>query len=831
MSITPIGTCRINTPLRRAIDHYPVVLDADLVYGFSHTSDEALQQIRFIQGEKRFDERSADCLFRAAQVPAVLSGANVGPTDGSAPQPADLYIVEISSAKKITALGDSLQINYLYRAFPSVFSQPGTITKFWSLAKHVERDAFLTFLGSLPAFRALDDAARALLSDVRLVIQDGVAIAADMRDIVDRLGADRVLFVTHVNAITDENRVIAGRDRIIKAVKQAATELGVPCYDPTDAMLTVGQEVAMEKGGADLTHYTLAFSDLVFLDIYKQFLAPRFGDRVAVDVAAIAAQIDEEVVAGRIGRLLDHHPRLAEAELSVALRRMPNAHSLLEMRGRLLFARERFDEAREILASLDAQNALSSSGRRELLDISVRQQDWQTAKTLFEALIGEEYEDREVFLLGARAYEQLGETKAAIDNYIRAFQANLDNTELALRALELLAQTGDKARAGSLRQQVVDAAIAGRIDAEALREWALRHRDAKVLAGVRALDASGNFAKTCEVTDQLIEFGDADAAAAAFADVVALAGTDADSRRDAERISNRLYDWAEAEALAGNHGPAYVLSEASAVHGGRPVSAACRDSRESFAARIEAASAALDYPAIAALAGSAPALVHSRERLTLIWGAALQKLGLCEQAVEVLADGYHLRPDDIDLLRMYARVAAIGGRYDLALPLFRKLRASGEPARRYDAEIERFFGNVEPRALKMIGKFADAGEHDRAFAIYNDLGEWVEDRESLHKAGGKMARALWLEVRQLAANAGLENEVEAKLRRILAIDPDHVRAIRQLGKLLMEQNRFREAKTYWLSAMALDPSNVADMRNSRRCSMMMDKMSIEAAIA
>ena len=63
LTVTPIGTCRINTPLRRARSRYPVALELNRVYGFTHTSDEALQQLRFMQGDKQFDDRARQLIF------------------------------------------------------------------------------------------------------------------------------------------------------------------------------------------------------------------------------------------------------------------------------------------------------------------------------------------------------------------------------------------------------------------------------------------------------------------------------------------------------------------------------------------------------------------------------------------------------------------------------------------------------------------------------------------------------------------------------------------------------------------------------------------------
>ena len=56
--LTAIGTCRIHTPLSRAVGRYPIDLDLRRNYGFVHTSDEALQQVPASFKVKRTSDRT-----------------------------------------------------------------------------------------------------------------------------------------------------------------------------------------------------------------------------------------------------------------------------------------------------------------------------------------------------------------------------------------------------------------------------------------------------------------------------------------------------------------------------------------------------------------------------------------------------------------------------------------------------------------------------------------------------------------------------------------------------------------------------------------------------
>ena len=86
LSVSPIGTCRINTPLKRAQSRFPIEINLKRNYGYTHTSDEALQQLRFLQGDKQFREEVRPILFRPGRA-----------IDSEHWEPSDLHIVEIAA--------------------------------------------------------------------------------------------------------------------------------------------------------------------------------------------------------------------------------------------------------------------------------------------------------------------------------------------------------------------------------------------------------------------------------------------------------------------------------------------------------------------------------------------------------------------------------------------------------------------------------------------------------------------------------------------------------------------------------------------------------------
>ena len=135
--IAPIGTCRIHTPLSRAVGRFPIDVDLRRNYGFVHTSDEALQQVRFLQGEKDFRPEVLPLVFRSEDMRPVRERW----------ESADLHIVEISSAKRITSGGDTVQINFVHRQFADFFANTERSRRFWNRLRQGHRQDLVEFLG------------------------------------------------------------------------------------------------------------------------------------------------------------------------------------------------------------------------------------------------------------------------------------------------------------------------------------------------------------------------------------------------------------------------------------------------------------------------------------------------------------------------------------------------------------------------------------------------------------------------------------------------------------------------------------------------------------
>ena len=282
--VTPIGTCRIHNPLRGAIGKYPVDYYVPRTYGYTHTSNEALQQLDFMEGALEFPPHVVPGIFRGGSSPAQYRGSWQTP---------HLAVVEISSTKLIHADGYSLQTRYLSQHFAEFFGIPERSRTFWALANQ-KPDELPDFLEQDPLFRSMRDDDRKLLSSIRMRQQSFDELAADMGALAERIGADKLLFVTHINALDEKRRKLAGREKLIRWVERIAEDLQVPCFNPTRLMLQYGQENALENGGRDTTHYTPAFYSTVYAHLHREYFAPTL-QRLRATSGRLAGSVDGSI--------------------------------------------------------------------------------------------------------------------------------------------------------------------------------------------------------------------------------------------------------------------------------------------------------------------------------------------------------------------------------------------------------------------------------------------------------------------------------------------------------------------------------------------------------
>jgi tetratricopeptide (TPR) repeat protein len=827
--ITPIGTCRIHTPLKRASGRYPIEVDIRRNYGFVHTSDEALQLVRFLQGEKQFQPEVA---------PLVARDGDLAKHEREHWAPSDLHIVEISSAKKIVSGADSVQSNYLSHHFADFFASAKRARTFWALVKKGHRHNLIDFLHGEETFRLLSREDRELLANLRTEPQSFKSIKSDMAEIAERLGSDKLLFVTHVNAATADGELIAMRDRLIRWVKMAADQLGVPVFDPTPAMRDFGQEQAMESGGLDLTHYTPAFYDRVYEEIHRAHVLPLMGVGAGRDGVDAQPEGQSAPVAARLETMLEGGDFLAASrEIHAAVGIDPGNLALVGLRGLVRSRIGDFAGAVEDLTKCD-DRALSQGMRIALVEALQATGDHRRALAVAEGLLADEHETADLYRAAADAAEQLGQMEEAIAYSKQAFRKDRRDLAAALHALMLLSDHRPPAEVAAWRHEILENVSSTANGAFEVAMWAIRHRDDELFAATVKVVAQADKPGTVDLLEDALEAG-------LYLGVAASAVTASELGRMSRSLAARrlevirgVLDKAGELMEEGRTSDAFAIAQdlvrladvaSSQIPGARIASQANRLIRQlSQQVRVAIREAYRDHDvdevirignsagdfllAIPDGAAVYARSLHDRERT----GEALQALKKCRLA----------HPDSFIATRWTARFAAIAGDYMTALEAYSELRRSSDPqALKLRPEIDRFFATAERRALKQLRQLIVAGEHEDALRLGGLIIEELGARERVEAEFKRLHSLLRRRLLEIEEGDG-EGEAEvqdALLRQLVELKPDDPRYLRKLALHLMRGLRFAEAAEVWAGLQSRDPQDETASRQRQRCARMAER--------
>ena len=817
--ITPIGTCRIHTPLARAVGRYDIDADLRRNYGFVHTSEEALQQLRFLLGEKQFPPELVPLLFRA----------DFEELTGQTWKPSDFHIVEISSAKRITCRGEAVQINNVYRHFGDFFASNERARLFWNHVRTGHRRELLDFLEEQRSYQLLSTSDRELLADLSFEQQTFRSLKADMSEITDRLGREKVLFVTHVNATTPDGEVVPARDRLIRWVKLAGEHLSVAVFDPTDMMAEFGQERALEDRGLDLTHYTLAFSDRLYDTIHREHVAPVLGSRSepvaderSREIAASAARIESTI---ELGDFFE-----GARELFRALDRFPEATRLVQLRGVIRSRVGDFRGAVEDLSGVADARHLPQHVRVAMMEAFIATGGNEAALQVGQGLINDETETVEVYRLAGEAAERSGNRELAVGYAKQAYRLDRRDLSSALRAIILMSDSSDIEQLAEWRAEILENVGASSSGGFEVCLWAVRHGDEELFAVALERFAAADKAGSIDLMEQAFAAGLWRAVAASIGIAVNLGRL---SRSLAERRAALLGDAlgkAKDLAQSGDIAAAFELARAVELLRGiqsdqLPIPQLVGEARllirELAAGTREAVRAAFE-------AGDAAAVIEAGRRggeiprydartATLI-ARSLQATGDTAGGLELLKNVSEPHQDSLVVRRWMARLATAVQDYATALEMYGSLREANDPSlAKVRPEIERFFNTAQPRSLKQLTLLSRAGKVEEAIRLAHAINTYLGPHERTERELGRIHKLMRLRLKQIEQGEGAIEEREAVLRQIVLVRPDDIAFVRRLALELMRQFRFAEAAEYWERICVLDPRNESASRNRVRC--------------
>ncbi|ARP85679.1 tetratricopeptide repeat protein [Bordetella genomosp. 9] len=789
-TIAPIGTCRIHTPLRDAVGRYPIKLQLGRNYGFVHTSAEALQQARFMYGQCEIPADVQRLIFRPSNGEQARRGTHT---------PADLYMIELSSRKLLTIDGYPIQSNYLVRYFSEFFADRTRTRTFWSLAAADRLEERRALLDKDPVFKSLPSDERDLLARIVKRDLDDTEVEADMRQLVDLLGKDKVVFVTHVNALTPDNVPIEQRQQLIAAVGAAAERIGVPCYDPTPLMNRLGQADAMENGGLDLTHYTELFAERLSADWYKSYVRPRMG---ASAPAPAAARLSADESAERIEKTWDSGDlREASRRVRDVLRRYPGLPDHVTLLARIQAELGDYEGAIALLENGDGTVASGSKAEQILMRSHFGLGHHDIAYSLAAGLLGDEIETPEIVRVAAVCAAQLGNVDEAIGNWRQLFRISSADEDEALEAadtvLSMLQASGDM---DAVTRWVDE--VRAKMPSYG-RGFAVLWRDRLMAgdrAGLRALASESPALSDLDALELVKEAAWRGCMVAASALAVACGLPQSEQEDIRAWLRAQSQAWAEEGARALEEGRlrdaaericAHRMLDPDAMAGVR----AQRAFERAMRTRVRAALLAGNHQEVIELTDIALDAKVDFPELDAMRGRAADALGDKETAMRHLKRAASGESAPFSTLLFFARVAFNGGWFGEAIDAYNAVLVHPSADQNAKDEAERQLRRLGPRSIRAAREMLAAGNHQAAWDLLERVAQsWPEMSEIAHEKRRILA-TLYAESRALDPSSATERLALGE--RILKLVPDDPIGLRAAAVGAMRLHRFEQALPYW----------------------------------
>jgi len=815
IAITPIGTCRIATPLRRGAARYPIHLNLDRVYGFVHTTEEALQQLAFMQGERSFREEVLPLLFRPGEHADLK---------GSLWQPSDIHFIEVSSAKSYRVGDTAVQSNYLTRYFADFFASVPRARQFWALASQTDRASrteMAAFLKADPVFNLYSESDQALLSSISMRMQGFDEILQHMGEMTERLGAGRIVFVTHVNASAPDGAVIPSRDKVIRWVKLAAERLGTQVFDPTGMMRDFGQDRAMEREGLDTTHYTNIFADRWYTHVHREFVLPRI----------LAAGLDAEpgeaaspsLLAESIGVALEYDDFFDGArQLFAALADHPENQSLRLLAGQVYSRIGDYAAAVNILGPFAESPDMPVPALTSLMRAAYETGNADQAVQIADRLLTDEYETIEIYEIAGPAAERLGRTEDAARYAKLAFRLDPEQHRFATRVLEHYSATGEADLLRSWQSEITDrlAATSNVALARALAEWAVVRRDEPMFRAGIIVVARAEARSVERLVEEAVRQGMLVASAEAIVAIAELPNASANVMRNFRVLAENWPATCDAMLSEGRIGDAFALATActtvlpkspDARRIERKVVLHLRD-------RIRAAQAQNDHKSVISMGRAAGGMLYRRPEIASAFARALLADGLGGEALRVVEQACSTFPENIELRGLCAHVAASVGEMAKALRLYIQLRDEANPAaERFRERSERFFVRAGRSGVKHVRALVAAGDFEQAIELCALLEQETAARERISVERVKLSRVLRSRLRELDEEEDTGSEPMRILTLLLAIMPEDPGTLRRIAIEAMKLQDFEQALGHWRELDRVSPGLESTAHNINRC--------------
>lgn len=813
IKIAPIGTCRIHTPFRRAAAQFEVSTCRFRNYGFTHTSSEALQQLRFMHGEIEFDEDVAKLLFRPDTVIPKFKELDNKP---------DIYFVEISSGKKILIGDVTVQMNYTYRYFSEFFSDVNRTRKFWSFASGKNRKAQSEWLHQQPAFKKLNAKDRSILEKIELTYQSKAELASDMKKITGMIGAENLIFTTHVNALNLDDRKILSRDKLIQEVELVADSLNVRCYNPTKLMLGYGQSRAMEKDGLDLTHFTPTFSDMLFADWNKRFFALTIDDGDSVVVGSDSALISLDDIKTLIG---NGEVISASQALRQTLRENPDLLEYRRVLAELEYTLGNYEASAAFYAEITDGSGGNEGDDTMLMVSSFHIGDYERALKVGMSLLSDEIESEDILRISALSAMQEGRDDLAIAHWKRLFYLEAEPCDAATKVLNLLEKNGNSVEAENWAGEIQDKYPDHQESLKYLWYVCLERGDRDRLLELIGQSHQIGSDAILDILQKCVENN-----------YQAIAASIVSQLPSVTRKDERLVKWVE-EAVEEwlTQGIEYLendnLQAASNYLQGswilRPKDKIAIQSRRklerNFRINTRAAFSDKDYDRVLELTAMARSTFTEFTEMDVFAGRACLETENYPAAIAFLRSASEASNSPLRILQQLTRAAILGEEYGEAILALKQLKDSKLTSKVDALEAQARINKLAGRLVKSARILIEGGKPREAWQLL-ESGEFIQGFEDqLGTERKRVTNSIVSKIRELDSEEFQERYRLGKL--IHELDPRHEFGLKSAAIGAMRMHKFEESLKYWTAMKALAKNGKQVDKNIEKCKMLLERES------
>ncbi len=277
LTISAVGTCRLDAPLRAGAQRRGYHWVNKRVYGYAHAISEVVQQVRFLNGDYKPDPALWE----------VIAKHDLTHISKEKFTPSDINLVEISSRKQLSIDGHAVQINHLKSACAPFFDDIGHKTRFWNALRANDRVEQKAMIDAFAVRVGLTSDQQHLLNRLQLSETSDPELRAGLNYVRETL-IDPII-MTHVDALKGDGRRIPSRSACVEQVERVASEIGLTVFNPTKVMHEIGQSRAIEDESESLAHFTDFFSCHLFDTWHSELLAGR------VDQMMKAARAESDI--------------------------------------------------------------------------------------------------------------------------------------------------------------------------------------------------------------------------------------------------------------------------------------------------------------------------------------------------------------------------------------------------------------------------------------------------------------------------------------------------------------------------------------------------------